>query len=309
MAASRFQALACATITACILLAVAPSTAEYPVYAETSFIHRWQGEFIGVVEIPLEEDINGWNMTITFPRNIFEFEACAAEFDILDDKRTIYLTNTSWNAEHSEGESVYFTFNARVWKKIKGLTGDIEFWANVVEDDGGEGSSSSSSVDEGSSSAMGFDNGLDACNETLTDPGISTNNTCGSVFELLDTGAVTVAEVYIPVDLSTTDSTTMLLSSSESLAWFAIDVNFQMIFTTSNGTVIPVDAALSVKNQQERTLTFEMTNELSGKAGVFEVRFRYPGSASANVLFPYIKGTPICPCRRLEVIMEEMDES
>lgn len=307
MAASQCIALTCATITTLLLLAlsVAPSTAEYgyPIADETSFVFKWHGEFIGVVDIPLPDDIDGWNMTITFERNIFGFEACAADVIDIDDKRMVHLQNQTWNAQYSAGDSLYFTFNAMTWKKIRGLVGTIEFWANVVEDEGPGDSSSSSSDDDGSSSAMGYDNGLDICNSTSgVMVAIDTNHTCGSSFELIASNGVTEAESTVPIDFAETNATSVQVSASESLAWFALDADFGTIFTLENGTVVDVGASVTVISNQVRNLNIVMTSKLKDQSGVLTARFRYPGTASGAVLFTYVEDTPKCPCSRLNLI-------
>ena len=76
MATHHYFVLACAIIA----VFVHPSCAEeypddhYEDTGVTDFIFKWHGGFIGSILVPIYDEIDGWNMTLTFPKNVFEFE-------------------------------------------------------------------------------------------------------------------------------------------------------------------------------------------------------------------------------------------
>ena len=77
---SRYLVASASTVLLVILLASQSSLAqdeETITYSTTtSYIQKWHGEFIGAVNIPIDESIDGWEITITFEKNIWDFEVC-----------------------------------------------------------------------------------------------------------------------------------------------------------------------------------------------------------------------------------------
>lgn len=303
MAASRFLALTCVTITV-LLAIVGTSLAEQKLITSTTkFVNRWHGGFIAVVDIPIDDvNIDGWSMTITFPKNIFEFEICGAEVVETEENRkeVIHLRNHDWNAKLSDGDSLYFTFNAKTWKKIRGLTGEVQF-SGTIDSAVPTVTPEPESSDDGSSSAMGYDNGLEVCTTGAANS-VDLNNTCGSSFQTISTNGVSIGEVQVNVDFSTTEETHVRIIATEVLAWFAIDSTFQPILTLGDGTVKEVTASVSVVSTQERQLNIDISaSDLDDIAGRITVRFRYP--VATAVLFPYMEGgDAVCPCKRLNII-------
>ncbi len=59
---------------------------DHEVYeGKTSFIFKKHGGFIGDIDFPIFEEIDGWNMTITCPKNIFKFEVSMTMTNIRED--------------------------------------------------------------------------------------------------------------------------------------------------------------------------------------------------------------------------------
>lgn len=291
-----------------LLAIVAPSLSQYsgdPIKAETNFIKKWHGEFIGVVDIPLEDDIVEWRMTITFPKNVFDFEICGAKVTEVENKRVFHLKNSRWNGRHSAGSNLYFTFNAKTWKKIRGLPGKVLFWPTIAATPGPP--TEEPSEMEESSSAMGYDNGLTECIGTpLND--VSLNNTCGSSFELISSSpSITVSEVQLPVDFGDEDDVTVTITSTEVLSWFALDFDFQMCLTLDDDSTIDIEASLSVVSTQIRILTIPMKADIMDQSGRLKLRFRYPGSSVGAILFPFEDTSRECPCRRLKYYDESQN--
>lgn len=292
---SRYLVASASTFLLVILLASQSSLAqdeETITYSTTiSTIQKWHGEFIGAVNIPIDESIDGWEVTITFEKNIWDFEVCAAKVIEIVDKQVIRLQNQPWNSDIAEGGELYFTFNAKTWKKIRGLPGKVEFTGNVVVTIPTEDPNLSSS-------GGGYDNEVAVCTGANVD---LYNNTCGSSFELISTNGISIVEVQMNVDF-TQGEESIQITSTEELAWLSIDGDFDMCLTLDDDTVIVLDGSVTIESTTVRNLNLDVSEDVENMSGRLKFRFRYPASNSGAVLFPFIEETNVCPCHRLEVI-------
>lgn len=292
---SRYLVASASTVLLVILLASQSSLAqdeETITYSTTtSYIQKWHGEFIGAVNIPIDESIDGWEITITFEKNIWDFEVCAAQVTEIEDKRVIHLTNQPWNSGIAEGGELYFTFNAQTWKRIRGLPGKVEFTGNVVV-------TIPTEDPDLSSSGGGFDNELPVCvgaNVNLY------NNTCGSSFEFIsDTTGVSIVEVQMNVDFSKGEES-IRITSTETLTWMSIDGDFDMCLTTDDDVII-LEGALTIESNTVRNLNLQVSEAVEDMSGRLKFRFRYPANNSGAYLFPFMEESNECPCHRLDVI-------
>lgn len=295
---SRYLVASASTVLLVILLASQSSLAEdeetITYSTTTSFIQKWHGEFIGAVNIPIDESIDGWEITITFEKNIFDFEVCAAQVTEIEDKRVIHLKNQSWNSGIAEGGELYFTFNAKTWKKIRGLFGKVEFTGNVVV-------TIPTEDPDLSSSGGGFDNELAVCTGANVD---LYNNTCGSSFELISASSgISIVEVQMNVDFSDGEES-IRITSTEALTWMSIDGDFDMCLTTDDDIIV-LAGALTIESNTVRNLNLDVSEDAEDMSGRLKFRFRYPASNSGAYLFPFMEESNECPCHRLEVIQSE----
>lgn len=292
---SRYLVASASTVLLVILLASQSSLAEdeetITYSTTTNFIKKWHGEFIGAVNIPIDETIDGWEITITFEKKIFDFEVCAAQVTEIEDKQVIHLQNQPWNSGIAEGDELYFTFNAQTWRKIRGLVGKVEFIGYVVVIEPTEDP-------DLSSSGGGYDNGLGVCVSADVD---LYNNTCGSSFELLSSNGVTIVEVQMNADFSN-DENSIRITSTEALAWMSIDADFDMCLTLDDESIIVLEGSISIESTTVRYLNLDISG-VEDMSGRLKFRFRYPGTNSGAYLFPYLEQTNECPCERLIINM------
>lgn len=106
---------------------------------ETRINRAWAGGFQGIVDLPPwgSAVTGGWHIIISFPHNVFDFEACEVEVvdfnDHLDERfkerprSQLILSNRDWNADLAADEPIEFKFLAKTWDRRKGFTGTVEF--------------------------------------------------------------------------------------------------------------------------------------------------------------------------------------
>ncbi|XP_072026571.1 uncharacterized protein [Amphiura filiformis] len=277
---------------------ITPSLADYE-DLETGFIFKWHGGFIGEIEIPIEDDIDGWNMTITFPKRVFEFEICPAEVVDIEDKRVVHLRNKPWNAKLDKDTELEMWFNAKTWRKIRGLVGIVHFEGNVVSTNNTNVTESSSSESDFSSSAGGYNN-------NLTCDGFN-NITCGASFELMSgSGAGPfVAQIELDVDFADVDTTSVEMTTNVPFLYIQRESSFDPILVTENGDEIGFTGVLTSKNQKEHSLIIAMKSDLE-EAGhgrlTIQFRFGVTSTAFSPVIFPHITETSECFCTRLFIL-------
>ena len=135
----------------------------------------------------------------------------------VENKRVFHLRNHPWNARLHDGDELEMWFNAKTWRKIRGLRGEIEFSGRIVSGPNNTNETSSESSVSYMSSAT-VDNGLNCQNDF-------NNVTCGSSLTIISTSPVTV-EFDIPVNFGTADEDIRLYAMGNVL-WMTAD--------TSNG--------------------------------------------------------------------------
>lgn len=301
MATHHYFVLALAIIGAAL---VHPSCAEgdlvFEEEGQTDFIFKWHGGFIGSILLDIPHDIDGWNMTLTFPKNVFNFEICPAEVVDVENKRVFHLRNHWWNAKLSEGDELEMWFNAKTWKKIRGLKATILFNGNIVNNTGGNETSESSSEDM---SSEGMDNGL-ACRNDYN------NVTCGSSVEVISKmGTLATIELSIPVDFGDVDVDYVDIYTSGNLNFITPVSNngFQNRFQPKAGEAVgaTITTTSDAKDKKKHKINIDMSSEIENAGRghlIVRVTFGLQNSANSAITFPYIPGTSNCLCTRLNII-------
>jgi len=301
MATLRFLVLVAAIIAAAMFgtsMALENTTVVYD-NIRTEFIFKWHGGFIGSIEIPITEDLDGWNMTITFPRAVYDFEICPAEVVDIVNRRVVHLQNKPWKCRTGDGEDLEMWFNARTWRKIRGLVGIIHFEGRIKPEERNETESS----EDQSSSAMGYNNSV-ACEPVILN---QNNVTCGSYYEVISGSGIGpyVAEVRIPVDFSDTEATVIDLTTNIALIFITLESNgfnnrFQPL---DGGPAMTVTGFITTKGPREHIFNLNDEEFENEGEGMLFLRFRFATSSTPGedgpILFPYLEGTVECLCTRL----------
>lgn len=260
-------------------------------YGITDYIFKWHGEFIGSLEFDIPKDIDGWNMTLTFQKKIWEFEICPAEVVEIVDKKVVHLRNHPWNAKLNEGNQLEMWFNARTWRKIRGLQADVVFSANIIGDDNNDTESESSSE---MSSSMGFDNGLN-CRNAFN------NVTCRSSLEIIvDESSKKTVQLQIPVNYNYVDETTVRLYTDVGVNWITVPT-FDHRFQPDVGEAVPITKPqVTTDNSDKQLHILQLSDAMNFGKGHLITQISFgPKTTSDGYVFPYIDGTPNCLCTRL----------
>lgn len=274
-----------------------PALAEYNEtylwtdYGISDYIFKWHGEFIGSLEFDIPDDIDGWNMTLTFPKSIYEFEICPAEVVEIVDRKVIHLRNHPWNAKLKEGDQLEMWFNARTWRKIRGLQAQVKFSANVI------GASNDTDTESSSTylSSMGYDNGLN-CRNAFN------NITCRSSLEIIvdESGKKTV-QLHIPVNYNYVDSTTVSLYTDVAVNWITVPT-FDHRFVPADGSeeTLITKPQVTTDNTDKQLHILQLSDAMEFGRGDLIVQISFgPKTTSDGYVYPYIDGTPNCLCTRL----------